>query len=167
MLSNNNIYISAPVSLDWSTVLSFKESIRRKSRDLNICMWDRKEIYKQSELDSCNTIVFLLPKNQFKADSLTLPSGLRNELARAYAKGMNILVGYKSSLGSFRVYNTETNGIYINGIIGTADKCFEHIEKITLEKDIPSYSLPAAFRLYEGICQPTSFTYDERLLLMI
>jgi hypothetical protein len=187
----NKIYISVPISTDWDIVRSYSRKL--ESQGYNVKVWNRSERYNQNEFDESDSVLFILPKNKFKADSNYLPIGLRSELARAYAQNKKIYVGYKTSNDEFNIYNTETNGMYINAISGTANKIFEcntnevsqkTLDRLTdkimvnsrygiagnvgnpcLEIELPKG--PTGFSGRPGIAGVDGIEFDERLLLMI
>ena len=119
----NKVYISVPITNDWDTVTSFGRKL--KNEGFEVSVWDRKSRYDQREFDKAEAVVFLLPNNKFNAEQRELPSGLINELSRAYASNKKIYVGYVTSSGEYNIYNSETDGRYIQAMSGTANKIFK------------------------------------------
>jgi len=118
----SKIFISAPISIDWSTVQCFESEI--KKRGFGVSYWERWSKYSNTDLDSSAAVVFILPKNQFECGHSELPIGLKTELSRAYAQGKKIYLGYVTSTGSYNIYDVNTNGKYIKGISGTANDIY-------------------------------------------
>lgn len=185
--NKNKVFISAPNSLNWSTIMNFAQTVINKGAD--VYFWDRESKYGQKEFDSCDTVVFLLPNNKFEAGHKELPIGLRNELQRAYAQSKQILLGYKTSNGSYNFYDTNTNGQYIQGISGTACALDRIVERT--KKEIAKSAMNIAQNSTYGIFVPNpcdevklpkgiigsvghkgtpgvaGIEFDERLLLML
>lgn len=120
------VFISAPISLDWSTVWSFGATAHKTC---DVFHWDRTSEYDQNLFDSCDTVIFLLPNNRFESRHIDLPTGLKSELRRAYEQSKNILLGYKNLFGEHQFFETETNGQYIKAIPGTEGALKRIVEK--------------------------------------
>lgn len=133
----NNIYISAPITVDWSTVVRYQqELISGSNRKFKVSVWDRKSKYDQREFDSSDAVVFILPNNNFNASQDDLPIGLKNELSRAYAQDKEIFVAYRTNGGSYNIYDAETNGKWIKGVSGTASDIFGSTKVLQNSLDI-------------------------------
>lgn len=183
----NKIFISAPISVDWSTVLGFISSVNKEG--FTPRYWDRNTKYDQSEFDDCRSVVFILPKNKFDAYSEELPVGIKSELSRAYAQSKKIYVGYQTSTGSYNIYDADTNGKWIRATSGTANDIFGELKSEILKSEIKNakmaervmknstygtmvhnpcaeVKLPKAQKVYATTI-PNPDWIDERLLLML
>ena len=130
----SKVFISAPISIDWSTVQCFEKVIKRKN--LKVAYWERWSTYSNSDLDSSDAVVFLLPKNKFEATNQELPIGLKAELSRAYAQSKKIYVGYETSSGCYNIYNANTDGKWIKAQSGTANDMYGELEKLRSAKKV-------------------------------
>jgi hypothetical protein len=179
----SKVFISAPISVDWSTVQRFEKEITK--RNLKVSYWERWSKYSNSDLDSSDAVVFILPRNKFKATHNELPIGLKAELSRAYAASKKIYIGYETSTGSCNIYDTITDGKYIEGLTGTANDIYEDLDLLRSAKKIATNSLygvhihssnpcaeielpkgPTGFSGRPGIAGVDGIEFDERLLLM-
>jgi len=185
-----NVYISAPISMDWSTVSKYKMEL--EVRGLNVYLWDRTSKYSQSDFDNCRSVVFLLPKNKFKASHSDLPVGLQRELSCAYAQDKDIYIGYQTSNGDYNFYEADTNGVKIEGISRTSGSIFNRVfvnrsaEKVVINSqygiDTEHELMEIANEMFnsnpcEELIQKVTKVYsrtqsnsdyiDERLLLML
>lgn len=180
----SKVFISAPISIDWSTVQCFEKEIRRK--DLKVAYWERNTQYVDSDLDSSDAVVFLLPKNRFEASYQELPIGLKSELSRAYALGKKIYVGYTTSGGNYNIYNASTDGKWIKAQIGSANDIYGELQALRSAKKVvqnsqygvlehPDYSDHHLHHIYRrhvgtighrGTPGVAGIEFDERLLLM-
>jgi len=181
----NKVFVSAPISMDWSTVLEFYHKLDSKGLDARL--WNRDCSYDQKAFDDCGSIVFLLPNNKFNSISSQLPVGLKSELCRSFAQRKNIYVGYITSGGEYNIYEADTNGgCTINGISGTANSIFRKIQEQINQKaavklaansmyggcggiNPNSLELPTPTRVCAQIVTGHEFEYgfDERLLLAL
>ena len=185
MKSNTKtVFISAPVSLKWSTVCDFDEAISEKSKvPVEIKAWDRKQEYIAENLDKSDAVIFLLPNNDFECTYIEMPTGLRMELARAYALNKPIFVGYKTrSTGDYNIYSAETDGKSIEGIAGTAGSIYDTVLVSEPKKNVADIEdisgsmwtgnpcaeieLPKAKRVYATTI-PNPDYRDERLNLLL
>ena len=177
------IFISAPISLKWDTVLSFGEAISKQSKVLvKVNAWDRKQKYIEEDLDKSDAVVFLLPNNDFRCVHSEMPLGLRVELARAYALNKPIFVGYLTTSGSYNIYDVETDGKLIKGVTGTAGNIYDTIlrpepkKKVVdiddlddidnTEEGCAEIKLPKAKRVYATTILNPDYQ-DERLILLL
>ena len=196
MPSNNKVFISAPISTDWSTVTKFFQSVQNAGGEP--VYWDRNTRYVQKDFDSCGSVVFILPNNKFARSQYGLPIGLKNELSRAFEMNKDIYVGYITSQGLHCIYRASTDGKDITGVSGTTyslKRALEPIkaaEKIATNSryglkdvDIDNYlagkwgelehpgnpcaeiKLPTARRVYATAISLETNWVDERLLLML
>jgi hypothetical protein len=177
----SKIYISVPITNDWDTVTSFKR--RLVDEGFEVSVWDRKSRYDQREFDKAEAVLFLLPNNKFKATQRELPSGLINELSRAYASNKKIYVGYVTSSGEYNIYNSETDGRYIHALSGSANNLFDlnrqyrAAEKIFINSrygiagnpcaEIELPKGPTGYSGRPGVQGVNGIEFDERLLLMM
>jgi hypothetical protein len=127
------VFISAPISLKWETVKDFITVAEKAGADVRY--WERGTPYQNGDLDNSDDVVFLLPKNLFKCSQEELPLGLKNELARAYAMGKTLYVGYVPSGRPATIYAADTNGKWIKGIAGTSDVFLENVKASNSKKD--------------------------------
>jgi hypothetical protein len=172
----SKVFISAPISVDWSTVACFESEIRKNSIDTRVSYWDRNSRYDQNDLDSADAVVFILPKNQFAVISNQLPVGLKSELSRAYALGKSIYVGYTTGGGKHNIYNAATDGWNIQGIAGTVNNIYTILnQEFPPSKTTASIQglnpceeieLPKAQRVYATTI-PNPDYVDQRILLMM
>lgn len=176
----NKVYISVPITNDWNTVTSFGRKL--KNEGFEVSVWDRKSRYDQREFDKAEAVVFLLPDNKFKATQRELPSGLINELSRAYATNKKIYVGYVTSSGEYNIYNADTDGRYIHAISGSANNLFalrkqiQSAGKIMVNSRYGAAGNPSLFNELPkgptglsgrpGLKGEAGIEFDERLLLM-
>lgn len=158
--NRNKVFISAPFSLDWSTVMNFAQTVKNKGA--GVYFWDRKSEYDQEKFDYCDTVIFLLPGNKCEAGFRELPVGLRAELRRAYVQSKNILIGYKADSGKYYFYDTETNGQYIKRIWGTVGALDRIVEKTEKAKD-ELQNLSWIGKRVKGFEECSSVTYLRRL----
>lgn len=148
----NKIFISAPLAMNWSTVLQYCR--RLDGKNIKPVAWDRESKYDQDAFDECGSVIFILPKAQFSATVDELPTGMKRELARAYEQSKQIYIGYRSMDGEHRIYEAETDGkLYISGT-GKVDSIFQKIQN-RLEYDkaakVASNGMYGAFVMSTGI----------------
>jgi len=175
MKANKIAFISAPISVNWSTVQQFRCRLFEIYKDAHV--WKRDSRYDQSAFDKSDVVVFILPKNKFKAEHNELPIGLQRELSRAYAMNKEIHIGYITASGEYKFYETTTNGKYIHGVAGTANTW----EKMAANSTYGAYA-DTAFKFYSNPCAevalpkaqkvyaktvPNPDYFDERLILML
>ena len=160
--NRNSVFISAPINLDWSTVMNFAQTVKNKGA--NVYFWDRQRQskYDQEKFDYCDTVIFLLPDNKCEAGFRELPVGLKAELRRAYSQSKNILIGYKADSGKYYFYDTETNGQYIKRICGTVGALDRIVEKTEKAKD-ELQNLSWIGKRVRGFEECSSVTYLRRL----
>jgi hypothetical protein len=172
----NKVFISAPISVGWSTVDEFR-CVLENGGLVNVRVWDRSSRYDQSEFDSSDAVVFILPKNKFEAAHSDLPIGLKSELSRAYATGKKVYIGYVTSEGRHKIYNADTNGSWIKGISGSANEIFKFLSiKKTWDKMVTNstygacsankFELPKAQKVVAKTVPNPDYT-DERLILLL
>lgn len=129
----NKIFISAPLSVEWSTVANLATMIKNKG--YKVFYWDRYAKYNPMELDTSDAVVFILPNNQMSCSYNELPIGLKTELARAFSLDKKIYVARASRFPTdsdpgFSIYNAQTNGKWIQGIDGTSNYMFAHFSAL-------------------------------------
>jgi len=179
----NKVFISAPISLAWSTVTEFALTVRRAGGEP--VWWDRNTRYIQSDFDKADSVLFLLPGNKFESSQYGLPIGLKSELSRAFALNKNIYLGYITSNGNHSIYRADTDGYSIAGLSGTTGCLKQSLESINAAEKIAANSrygafvdnpcaeieLPKAQRVYAKTIPSWHFEecdgIDKRLLLMI
>jgi hypothetical protein len=94
----NKVYISAPIAMEWSTVLSYKSKLDALGFDVKL--WDRNfRNYRKEDFDSADTVVILLPNNKFNGSQRDLPIGVCKEISDAYAQSKSIFIGYTPNSG--------------------------------------------------------------------
>ena len=175
------VFISAPISVDWSTVMEFASIVKEAGG--NPQYWIRDNPYNQREFDASNSVIFLLPGNAWEKSQHGLPKGLKSELSRAYASGKNIYIGYITSRGEHNIYCADSNGMDIKGIQGSSSAFEEQMAanryaervmvnstygaNICSEIELPLPKGPTGVSGRPGIAGVRGFDYDERLLLMM
>jgi len=119
----NKVYISAPISLSWSTVSRTKEIL--ESHFGNVSVWDRDfNNYRPGDFGNANIVVFCLPGLKFSYEVSGLPVGVRKEVKEAISYGKQMYIAYVTSDGFQRIYKARLNGSKIEGIAGTSDDIF-------------------------------------------
>jgi hypothetical protein len=121
--------MSVPLSLPWDKVQLFK---RRFREDLfEVTLWDR-ETYRPEHYKNADSVLFLLPDFSFDDYIEDLPNGVRRELQDAILDEKKIYVGYITSSGDYKIYNSNVDEYRetISGIQGTGDNIFK--EKVDL-----------------------------------
>lgn len=94
----NKVFISAPIAMEWSTVLSYKSKLDALGFDVKL--WDRNfRNYRKEDFDSADTVVILLPNNKFNGSQRDLPIGVCKEISDAYAQSKSIFIGYTPNSG--------------------------------------------------------------------
>lgn len=94
----NKVYISAPITMEWSTVLSYK--LKLDALGFDVKLWDRNfSNYRKQDFDSADTVVILLPNNKFNGSQRDLPIGVCKEISEAYAQSKSIFIGYTPNSG--------------------------------------------------------------------
>ena len=163
--SRKQVFISAPQSLDWDTVMKFKRKLI--NGDVIAKNWDRiPGSYRQSDFNKSDAVLFLLPKNKFRYTKDELPIGLEVELSRACALSKPLFIGYITTTGSYNIYNAKFDGIKIEGVTGTADDIFRDFGQPDLKNSCAEIKLPKTQRVYATTI-PNSNYADERLILML
>ena len=162
----NKVFISAPISMDWSTVLKYETVLKKKGFEVKY--WDRYTKYDERPLDESDAVVFLLPNNSFKCSEYELPIGLRAELSRAYALDKPLFIGYiRSGDGQVSFYEADSNGKFIAGQAGTCNSLFDFgvVKGNSKLIEVKPLSPPS------GILHYVDFVYesysDSRLLLLL
>lgn len=143
MASNNKVFISAPISVDWSTVMEFAKSVQNTGG--KPVYWERNTRYIQKDFDTADSVVFILPNNNFNMHRFNLPIGLQSELERAFETGKSIYVGYIRSNGNHSIYRAGTDGYSIAGRSGTSGRLKRDLESIKAAKRIAMNSNYGAF----------------------
>ena len=180
----SKVFISAPISVDWSTVMEFASVVKEAGG--NPQYWVRDTSYNQREFDASNSVVFILPGNAWEKSQHGLPKGLKSELSRAYASGKNIYIGYITSRGEHNIYCADSNGMDIKGIQGSSSAFEEQMtanryaERVMVnstygawgknscsEIELPLPKGPTGFSGRPGIAGVDGIEFDERLLLMM
>lgn len=194
-MANNRVFISAPISVDWSTVTEFVHSVLDAGG--KPVFWDRNTRYDQNDFNSSDSVVFILPKNKFEMSQYGLPIGLKNELSRAFEMNKDIYIGYITSNGNHSIFSSSTDGKNITGVSATTGSLKRSLETIkTAEIDAHNKNLreikkiaansqygvfvenpwaevkfPTVRRVFEKTISATIYEecvgYDKRLLLMI
>ncbi len=182
--SKKQVFISAPMSLDWDTVMKFK--LKLLDSGAVVKHWDRHSKYSQCDLDESDAVLFLLPRNQFRCDVHDMPTGLKVEFANAYAQGKSLFIGYITATGSYNIYDTKFYDGKFEGISGTANDIYETLREHTsiasddtafLIEDWPGsiydvknpcaeIELPKAQRVYATTIPNLDYV-DECLILML
>lgn len=156
------VYISCPISVDQSILDSFYDELYEID-NINPIYWERGGTYDPSMLEEAHACVFILPDNKFSAIGYELPAGVKKELARAYALGKRIYVGYIGKKA--QVYSAITNGVDIKGVAGTFKEILNFANNNVVK---PSIMPPPPIHSYK-LPEPTRYseeTLDRRLLLM-
>lgn len=174
----NKVFISAPIAVGWSTVDEFR-CVLENGGLVDVRVWDRGTRYDQSDFDSSDAVVFILPKNKFSATQDELPIGLKSELSRAFAMGKEVFIGYVTSEGRHKIYSADTNGKWIKGNTGSAGSIFNALsakkawDKIATNSAYGAMSnpcgeikLPKAQKVVAKTI-PNPDYIDERLILLL
>jgi len=163
--SKKQVFISVPMSMDWGTVMKFKQKLLNVG--IRVKHWDRiPGSYNQFDLNNSDAVLFLLPKNEFRYAMNELPIGLQTELERVYALSKPLFIGYKTAAGSYSIYNARFNGSKIEGVTGTANDIFKNFCQPDLENPSTEINLPKSTKVYATTIPNPDYT-DERLILML
>lgn len=123
MSNTPKVYISAALTIPPSIIDTYAEMLE----DSGFEVTTYRPAY--TYLDAADALLVVLPKNAFNTSENDLTEVVAHELARAYAQGKPIFLGYKPSGYAYSIYNTETNGKFIRGIAGTANDIFISMDK--------------------------------------
>jgi hypothetical protein len=142
--------------------------------------WKRGGEYSQTYFDQSDAFVFILPDNKFKASNHELPIGLKRELARAFALGKKIFIGYQTRSGEYTFYLAKTNGQDIEGVPGTTNEIYKlsnypDVSTTNKKYDDPSfifeeddcYNTSKVCKSYDKSIKGGDHSFDERVLLML
>lgn len=124
------IYIAVPMGVDISFLNGAFNMIHKKVSDNSASWWIRGTTYSANPLQACKALIVILPDNKFKIRIKNLPPGTRSELEWAIENHIPIFLGYRTSEGEFRVYETSYNRQYIEGVGGTFNECITRLKKI-------------------------------------
>lgn len=118
------VYMSVPLSLDWSTVQLFRRRFPEKEFEVNL--WDRqRQNYNPRYFEDAEDVVFLLPNFTFNCPVSKLPTGVARELREAVEENKNIYVGYITATGDYNIYKGTILSGDITGVKGTANSIFK------------------------------------------
>ena len=138
----SKIYISAPMSVDWSTVHSVIKQIKSDT-GITPKFWDRINSYNDNDLNDADHVVFILPNNKWKAERGKLSKGIARELELAVIQNKKIYIVYKPASGiSHKIYEAESDGYYIKGIASTVGKL---VDRVAQENQRPVIYDPHTF----------------------
>jgi hypothetical protein len=73
----NKIYISAPLTREWSDVFQLRERLQINFKDVRT--WNRN-VYKPEDFDKADDVVFMLPHNSVSWYIKDLPAGVKKEV---------------------------------------------------------------------------------------
>ena len=133
------IYISAPVTVDWTEVLRVSNRLRVAGYTLDVTAWDRNTPYNKNSVSKCDIFVFMTPNNDWKFSINTLPSGVRREYDKAVSLGKHIFMAYKVAEGNYNLYLTTRDGNIIQGIAGSSAIIWQVIKhQLTETKTVTS-----------------------------
>ena len=179
-MANNKVFISAPITTDWGTVMEFAISIRRLGGDP--IYWDRESSYDQNKFEEADSVVFILPGNNFRMSQYGLPIGVKAELFNAFSAKKNIYLGFIHSTNSHKIYLAKTDGRDIQGVSGSEGSLKILLGAIRATDNIIANSTYGAW--VENPCAEVTLKYsgpnghpgkpgvegnpfDERLILML
>jgi len=172
-----NMYFSIPISMDWNGITSVISSLP----GITTSYWNRKEWYDPMLLNTSDGVVFVLPGFIWSCNINALPIGLRKELSTALVLNKKIYILYKSTSGTFGIYEAAvdtktiegrkgTNGSYLGSPVNNV-KYVPDLEEDNLTEEeldgcytICDTSL-GCIQKYIGFS--SSGSYDIRLLLLI
>lgn len=124
------VYISAPISIPWETVLKVRDNL--VSTGIGVSVWNRGTKYSIS-ISDYDAIVFILPNMKWQHTINGLPSGIKSEVSRAVFLNKPIYIAYTPINESTpTIYNAKHNLGIITGIQGTGNS----IHKTQQDKEI-------------------------------
>jgi hypothetical protein len=166
-MANKQIYISCPIAVHQYTFDEYIDLIN-DHKGFTARYWERGGEYSQTYFDSSDAFVFVLPDNKFKASNHELPIGLKRELARAFALGKKIFIGYQTRSGEYAFYLAKTNGRDIEGVPGTTNEIYKlaNLDVVTTKYD-PTTFKETTYLNGEEVSTDTKYTFDERALLLL
>ena len=133
------IYISAPVTLDWTEILRVSDRLQGGGYNIVTKAWNRKPSYNNNFVSDCDIFVFMTPNNDWKFSINTLPSGVRREYDKAVSLGKHIFMAYKVAEGNYNLYLTTRDGNIIQGIAGSSAIIWQVIKhQLTETKTVTS-----------------------------
>lgn len=165
-MATKHIYISCPIAVKQSIFDEYIDLINEHDNFV-ARYWERGTGYSEKYFDGSDAFVFVLPDNKFKAANHELPIGLKRELARAYALGKKIFVGYQTKSGEYAIYSAITNGQYIEGVPGTTHEIYNLVDNVVTTKYDPTTFEETTYLNGEKVMTDTKYTFDERALLML
>jgi hypothetical protein len=111
----NKIYISAPLTREWSDVFQLRERLQINFKDVRT--WNRN-VYKPEDFDKADDVVFMLPHNSVSWYIKDLPAGVKKEVREAVSAGKRIHIAYKSPLsGNYEITEAKIDGGFDKGFI--------------------------------------------------
>lgn len=124
----SKIYISAPMSIAWSSVQSVIDEIKERTGEYP-SYWERSSKYNVYDLINADHVVFILPMQAFKAKSKDLPIGVSRELEKAVIYNKKVYVVYKPSYArNPLIYDADSDGYNIKGLEKTAGMLFSRVK---------------------------------------
>lgn len=169
-----NIYISAPITVDWNDVLKVVYRVNSGGFSTNITFFERNSQYSPTLVNNCDIFVFMTPNNTWKFNINTLPSGVRKEYDKAVELGKTIFMAYKVTDGMYNLYYVTRQGDTIQGTPSSSAFIWKVIEKLSSEVDSRSFNTASKRNVVIDFEQLTSVKpatpsecvdYDSRLLL--
>lgn len=119
---DKSVYISAPVQLDWGTVLKYVAHI---DNTFNVRVWDRESKYNSNYLKESDIFLLLTIDNSWHVASKYLPCGCKRELDEAITLNKAIYLGYQTEAGDVAIYKTHISNGIISGILGPGNSSFK------------------------------------------
>jgi hypothetical protein len=111
----NKIYISAPLSTEWSDVAQLAGRLQYNFTDVRY--WDRRQ-YKPEDFDKADDVVFMLPHNSVSWYIKDLPAGVKKEVREAVGAGKRIHIAYRNPLsGNYEITEAKIDGGFDKGFI--------------------------------------------------
>lgn len=135
----SKIYVSAPMSVAWSSVQSVIDDIKERTGKYP-SYWERGSKYNEDDFINADHVVFILPMQAFKAEYKDLPIGVSRQLEKAAIYNKKVYIAYKPKHArTVLIYNAESDGYNIEGIKGTAGELFTQINTQIKDQSTQEY----------------------------
>jgi 3-methyladenine DNA glycosylase AlkC len=125
-----NIYISAPVTLDWAEVMSVSKRINLSGFNVRTTYWDRKGYYNRSSVSECDIFVFMTPNNDWEFNMNTLPVGVKREYEEAIRLNKPVFMVYRNMEGDYNLYLVKRNVNTLSGLQGSSGSFWVNVANI-------------------------------------
>lgn len=125
----SKIYVSAPMSVAWSSVQSVIDDIKERTGKYP-SYWERGSKYNEDDLINADHVVFILPMQAFKAEYKDLPIGVSRELEKAVIYNKKVYIAYKPKHArTVLIYNAKSDGYNIEGVKSTVGMLFKRVKE--------------------------------------